>query len=121
MNAERTKFEALLRAVPPSHEVWPAVQTVLQIVGSEANLKSLIIRDKTMPATRTADIYRSRFENLSRKGIACGGFLETVSALTSHADPVRAISCETESNVIVCFADAELRKLVGCVYSERED
>ena len=121
MNTERAKFEALLRAVPQSEGVWPAVQTVLQIVGSEPSLKSLIIRDKTMPAARTADIYRSRFQNLSRKGIACGGFVETVSALSSHGGPVRAISCETESHVIVCFSDAELRKLVGCVYSERRD
>lgn len=121
MNADRTTFEDLLRQVGQSDIIYPAAQSVLGIIELERELGSLIIREKTMPAERTAGIYRSRFQNLSRKGIRCGGFPETTDSLTSYARPVRAISCETKKFIIICFADDSLRKLIGCVYSERQD
>lgn len=119
MRAKTAVLENLLRAVPPSRGIHPAAQTVLQILKAESALNTYTIHDSTLPAHRTAEIYRSRFLHLTRKGITNEGFLETVNSLEIYADSVRAISWETEHYIIICFATVALDKIVGCLLSQK--
>ena len=119
MNSDRNTLITLLLTIKPSENIYASVKRLLKIIEGEPKLDCLLFREKPLPAGRMADIYQMRLQHLQRKGKECGGFVEAISALRGCATPVRMITCETRSFVIICFADNALQRLVGCIYFER--